>query len=142
LSGFFIWRVLMVSVLMMTGALGLFLWELEIGTSIETARTMAVNAVVVAEMFYLVNSRYILAPVVNLEGLTGNRYILLAIAACIPLQLAYTHAPMMQSIFDSTDLSLLEWAKVVAAGLLVFCIAELEKAVIRRLPLAARLGHA
>ena len=93
-------------------------------------------------MFYLVNSRYILAPVVNLEGLTGNRYILLAIAACIPLQLAYTHAPIMQSIFDSTDLSLLEWAKVVAAGLLVFCIAELEKAVIRRSPLAARLGHA
>src|SRR5690606_4028398 len=28
LSGFFVWRVLMVSVLMMTGALGLFLWEL------------------------------------------------------------------------------------------------------------------
>lgn len=140
LSGFFVWRVLMVSVLMMTGALGLFLWELEIGTSIETARTMAVNAVVVAEMFYLVNSRYILAPVVNLEGLTGNRYILLAIAACIPLQLAYTHAPMMQSIFDSTDLSLLEWAKVVGAGLLVFCVAELEKFVIRRTRLALRLA--
>ncbi|MBE0615527.1 MAG: cation-transporting P-type ATPase [Burkholderiales bacterium] len=143
LSGFFVWRVLMVSVLMMTGALGLFLWELEIGTSIETARTMSVNAVVVAEMFYLVNSRYILAPVVNLEGLTGNRYIVLAIATCIPLQLAYTHAPMMQSIFDSTNLSLLEWAKVLGAGLLVFSVAELEKFVIRRTRLSSRLvAHA
>ncbi|GJC06130.1 cation transporting ATPase C-terminal domain-containing protein [Aeromonas dhakensis] len=55
LSGFFVWRVLMVSVLMMSGALGLFLWELNIGTRIETARTMAANAVVIAEMFYLVN---------------------------------------------------------------------------------------
>lgn len=45
----------MVSVLMMSGALGLFLWELNIGTRIETARTMAANAVVIAEMFYLVN---------------------------------------------------------------------------------------
>jgi len=133
LSGFFIWRVLMVSVLMMTGALGLFLWELRDGTSIDTARTMAVNAVVAAEMFYLFNSRYILAPVVNREGLTGNPYVLVAIAACIPLQIAYTHVPFMQAIFGSTDLSALEWLKVLGAGMLVFTIAELEKTVIRRL---------
>ncbi len=138
LSGFFIWRVVMVSFLMMTGALGLFLWELERGTSIETARTMAVNAVVVAEMFYLVNSRYIFAPVTNRKGLTGNRYVLAAIATCIPLQLAFTHAPAMQAIFGSADLSVIEWLKVVGAGLLVFCVAELEKLVIRRARLAAR----
>jgi len=140
LSGFFIWRVLMVSILMMTGALGLFLWELRNGTSIETARTMAVNAVVVAEMFYLINSRYIFAPVTNWTGLTGNRYVLLAIAACIPLQIAYTHVPAMQAIFGSTGLSLQEWAKVLGAGLLVFCVAEMEKFVIRRTPLGARLA--
>ena len=142
LTGFFVWRVLMVSVLMMTGALGLFLWELNAGTSIETARTIALNAVVAAEIFYLINSRFILAPVLSREGLTGNRYVLFAIAACIPLQLAYTHAPIMQSIFNSTDLTLLEWGKVIAAGLMIFCVAELEKAVIRRTRLGKRLGHA
>src|SRR5690606_8977014 len=63
LSWFFVWRVVMVSVLMMTGALGLFLLELENGASLERARTMAVSAVVGAEMFYLVNSRYIFRPV-------------------------------------------------------------------------------
>lgn len=139
LSVFFAWRVLMVSILMMAGALGLFLWELNAGTGIETARTMAVNAVVVAEMFYLVNSRFILQPVMNCSGLTGNRYILLAIAACIPLQIAYTHIPVMQAVFDSTSLTLLEWSKVLAAGLLVFSVAELEKFVIRHSRLAARL---
>ena len=142
LSGFFVWRVLMVSLLMMTGALGLFLWELQAGTSLETARTMAVNAVVVAEMFYLLNSRFILAPVLSRQGLTGNRVILLALLACIPLQIAFTHAPILQSIFDSTALTMLEWAKVLGAGLLVFCVAELEKTIIRRSPLAARLVHA
>ncbi|CAG9166063.1 hypothetical protein LMG23992_00678 [Cupriavidus laharis] len=63
----------------------------------EAVRTMTVNAVVAAEMFYLLNSRFILAPVLTLDGLTGNRYILLAIAACIPLQFA-THAPGMREI--------------------------------------------
>ncbi|THG87035.1 cation-transporting P-type ATPase [Pseudomonas sp. A-1] len=142
LSGFFVWRVLMVSVLMMTGALGLFLWELAAGTSLETARTMAVNAVVVAEMFYLLNSRFIFAPVLGRGGLLGNRYVLLAIAACIPLQLAFTYAPFMQGIFGSAGLTPLEWLKVLGAGLLVFCVAELEKLVIRRTALATRLHPA
>ncbi len=142
LSGFFVWRVLMVSALMMTGALGLFLWELNSSGNVEAARTMAVNAVVMAEMFYLLNSRSILASVANRQGLTGNPYVLLAIAACIPLQLAFTHAPIMQSIFGSTDLSPLQWAQVACAGLLVFCVAELEKLVIRRTPLAARIAPA
>jgi magnesium-transporting ATPase (P-type) len=142
LSGFFVWRVAMVSVLMMTGALGLFLWELELGNDIETARTMAVNAVVAAEMFYLLNSRHIFASVLTRDGLLGNRVALAAIAACIPLQLAFTHLPAMQAIFGSTDLSALAWGKVGAAGMIVFAVAELEKLVIRRSGLAGRLASA
>ena len=125
---------------MMAGALSLFLWELSDGTSLETARTMAVNAVVAAEMFYLLNSRHTLKTVLNREGLFGNPYVLLAIAACVPLQLAYTHLPLMQAVFDSTDLSALEWCKVIGAGLLVFCVAELEKILIRRKPAGKRLA--
>ena len=142
LSGFFVWRVLMVSVLMMTGALGLFLWELSQGTNLETARTMAVNAIVMAEMFYLLNSRRLLASVLNRDGLTGNRAVLLAIALCVLLQLAYTYLPLMHAIFGSTGLQPGEWLKVIGAGALVFVTAELEKWVIRSTPLAARLAAA
>ena len=141
LSGFFVWRVLMVSTLMMISALGLFLWELEMGTSLETARTMAVNAVVVAEMFYLLNSRFIFASTVSMEGIFGNRYVLLAIAACVPLQLAFTHLPFMQSIFGSADLSLQEWCKVIIAGLMVFVVAEFEKYVMRRTHMSEKLAR-
>lgn len=142
LSGFFVWRVLMVSVLMMTGALGLFLWELQQGSSVETARTMAVNAVVMAEMFYLFNSRFILAPVTSLRGLFGNRYVLMAVGVCVLLQLVFTHTAVMHRIFESTHLTPLEWLKVLGAGLLVFTVAELEKFVIRRTPLASRVVQA
>ncbi|MDF0677735.1 MAG: cation transporting ATPase C-terminal domain-containing protein [Nitrosomonas sp.] len=62
----------MVSVLMMIGGLGLFLWEQHIGVSTETGRTMAVNAIVMSEMFYLINSRHTFASVLHPEGLTGN----------------------------------------------------------------------
>lgn len=105
LSWFFVWRVLMVSVLIMMGSLGLFLWEIQRGSSLETARTMTVSSVVAAEMFYLINSRYIFRTVLSLEGLFGNRYVLLAIAACAALQGAYTHAGPMQELFGSTGLT-------------------------------------
>jgi len=133
LTGLFVWRILMVSVLMMVGALGLFLWELESGASLETARTMAVNAVVAAEMFYLLNSRFILQSVLSLRGLFGNPYVLLAIGACIALQLAYTYAPPLQRVFGSTALSADEWLRVALAGLLVFVASEVEKWVLRNL---------
>lgn len=132
LSLFFVWRVLLVSLLMMAGALGLFLWELEHGTGLESARTMAVNSVVVCEMFYLLNSRHIYDSVLSREGLFGNRQVLLAIAACVVLQLLYTYAPPLQALFGSVGLAPGEWARVLLAGLGLFCVAELEKWLCRR----------
>lgn len=58
------------------------------------------------------------------------------------VRLKHTHLPAMQAIFDSTDLTLLKWSKVLAAGLMVFIVAELEKFVIRRTRLAGRLSLA
>lgn len=132
ISWFFAWRLLMVSLLMMAGALGLFLWEIERGANLETARTMTVSAVVAAEMFYLVNSRYIFRSVLSREGLFGNRYVLLALAACTVLQIAYVYAAPLQAIFGSAPLTPAECLKVLLAGMLVFIVAELEKAAIRR----------
>jgi magnesium-transporting ATPase (P-type) len=130
LSGFFIWRICMVSVLMMTAALGLFHLQLSQGADLETARTTAVSAVVMAEMFYLLNSRYIYHPVLSREGLFGNRYVWIAIAVCAALQLAFVYAPPLQAVFDSAPLTPIDVLQVLFAGLMVFAVAEIEKAVI------------
>jgi magnesium-transporting ATPase (P-type) len=135
LSGFFVWRVLLVSLLMAGAGIGLFLWELDNGTGLDSARTMALNAVVMCEVFYLINSRRIFASVLSLDGLFGSRAVLLAIAACLLLQTLYTYAPPLQRLFHSTALDAAQWARVVLAGLALFVVAELEKWLIRRLRL-------
>ena len=56
-----IWRVMFVSVILMSGTFGLFLWEMDQGASIEHSRTVAVNTLIMFEIFYLFNSRYITA---------------------------------------------------------------------------------
>lgn len=62
LSGFLIWRIIFVSLIIVAGTFWLFVWEWEHGASIELARTVAVNTLVIFEIFYLFNSRYPLAP--------------------------------------------------------------------------------
>jgi magnesium-transporting ATPase (P-type) len=131
LSGIFTWRIILVSTLMMIATLGQFLFELKMGTPLETARTMAVNTLVAAEMLYLLNSRHLFSSALTYEGLFGNPYVLLSIGACILLQLMFTYLPVMQNIFDARALTLNEWIKVAAGGLFVFAFAELEKLIIR-----------
>ncbi|VVE12192.1 carbonate dehydratase [Pandoraea anhela] len=140
LSWFFVWRVTLVSVLMMIGTFGLFYLEWRNGASIEAARTMAVNALVVAEMFYLISSRSIFASSLSWQGVFGNRIALLTIAACLMLQMVYTYVPFMQTTFGSAALDVGEWLEVIGAGLLVFFGAELEKWVVRRAGWAERLA--
>lgn len=138
LSGLFVWRVLLVSVLMAGAGIGLFLWEMQRGNSLESARTIAVNAVVMCEVFYLINSRRIFASVLSLDGLFGSRAVLLAISACLVLQALYTYAPPMQAVFGSVGMSPNEWLRVLLAGLALFSVAELEKWVVRRFGLYAQ----
>ena len=71
-----IWRVAFVSKILMSGTFGLFLWEMVRCVSIEHARTVAVNTLLMFEIFYLFNSRYIKASVFSRAGLTGNRNVL------------------------------------------------------------------
>ena len=133
LSWFFAWRVAMISVLIFAGAMGLFLWETSRGSSIETARTMAVSAVVVSEMFYLFSSRHVLHTTLSREGLFGNPKVLISISVCTLLQLSFVYAPPMQKIFGSTALGADEWSLVLLAGAMILVATELEKLLIRRL---------
>ncbi len=133
LTPFMLWRVAFVSVLLVGGSLGLFLWELERGASLEVARTATVNLLMLGEVFYLFNCRRLVNPVLAWEGLTGNHWVWVAIAALIALQLAFTYAPLMQTLFHTAALDPAAWGRILAFGLFVLLVVELEKAVVRRL---------
>ncbi len=127
-----IWRVAFVSVIMMSGTFGLFLWEMAQDVSIEHARTVAVNTLVMFEIFYLFSARYITASVFNWAGLTGNRYVLIAIAVLILFQLSFTYLAPMQSLFGTTAIDLGIWLRIVLVASSVLFLVELEKFFVRR----------
>jgi len=132
LSSHLVWRIAFVSVILMSGTFGLFIWEMERGMSIEHARTVAVNTLVGFEIFYLFNSRYIKASVFNWAGLTGNRYVLIAIAILIIFQLGFTYLGSMQSLFGTTAIGFNIWLRIILVSSSVLFLVELEKYFVRR----------
>lgn len=131
MSGFFVWRILFVSLLLVGGLLGLFLFEQYLGSSVATARTAAVNALVFGEIVYLFNSRFIHASSLSSRSLFGNRYVWIAIGILVLLQGAFTYAPQVQALFGTTFIGLETWERIAAFGLLLFLVVELEKGIVR-----------
>ena len=132
LTRFMLWRILFVTVFLVAGSLGLFLWELERGLPLDAARTAAINALVMGEIFYLFNCRRLTAPVVGWSGLVGNRAVLIAIAILVVLQGLFTYLPVLQALFATAPLDLATWGRILLFGVIVYSGVEVEKALIRR----------
>ena len=131
LSGILLWRIGAVSVLLVIAPLALFQWEVMQHRPVAEARTLAVNALVVSEIFYLFNSRYIYGSVLTRAGLLGSRPVLISIGLMLLLQLAFTYLPALQYLMGTASISLADWGIVTLAGLAVLLLVELEKALWR-----------
>lgn len=132
LSGFLVWRIIFVSLILVAGTFGLFLWEREHGATIELARTVAVNTLVMFEIFYLLSARYLLAPALTFKGLSGNKYVLYAIALLIVIQLAFTYTSPMQALFATSAMSIDSWLRVITVASSVLFLVEIEKMLLRK----------
>ncbi|MFZ2524415.1 MAG: HAD-IC family P-type ATPase, partial [Candidatus Ferrigenium altingense] len=132
LNAFLLWRVFFVSCLVVAGALGFFLWEQARGESIEAARTVAVNALVMGEIFYLFNCRFLLAPSYSLRSFAESRPVLISVFAVVALQALFTYAPLFQQLFGTTAIDAVAWWRIFLFGAVLFAAVEIEKAWLRR----------
>ena len=133
LTAFVLWRTAFVGMLLLIGAGLLFYLEQQNpDTPVELARTLAVNALVIGQVFYLLNTRSFSAPAYTLSGLTGNKVVLIAITAIIGLQLLLTYAPFMNALFSTVALDLRGWGLCILVGFAVFALVEAEKMLQRQ----------
>jgi magnesium-transporting ATPase (P-type) len=133
LSKFLLWRVGLVSFLFVGAALAVFFHALARGHDLETARTLVVNVIVVLEIFYLFNVRYLHMTSVTLRGALGTPAVLIALAVVAAAQLAFTYAPFMQAWFGTRPVPFVEGVLVVLLGAAVMLLLEGEKWLLRRL---------
>ena len=124
-------RVLIVGITILIGAFGLFELELMAGASVAQARTVAVNVVVVVEMFYLLNCRSLTQSPLRI-GFFSNPWAILGLIVLAGLQVLFSTAPVLNNYLSSAPISLASWGRVIAVGFAGYLIIELEKWLRRR----------
>jgi potassium/sodium efflux P-type ATPase len=131
LTPFLLWRVILVSFLFVGVALVFFFYAMGKGADLATARTMVVNVIVVLEIFYLFNVRYLHMTSFSWRGVLGTPAVLIAVATVVAAQFAFTYLPIMQRLFDTRPLSLTDGLLIVATGAGMMTLLEAEKHVMR-----------
>jgi magnesium-transporting ATPase (P-type) len=119
-------RIVLVSVLLLVGAYGLFLLELRQGHSLAEARTVAVNVFVVVEMFYLFNCRSLTRSFVSV-GVFSNPWVWVGSGIMLLLQLLLTYLPVMNRLFGTAPIGVTEWGWIFLFGWLASMIVGAEK---------------
>jgi len=131
LNRFGVWRVVFVGLALLALTLWAFFWMKSKDAPDDLARAVAVNALVIGQVFYLLNSRYKLDSSLSFKAHLGNKYLLIGIAAVVILQLLFTYTPPFQTLFETAAIPLWAWPWLLLGGLVFFLVVETEKFIIR-----------
>jgi magnesium-transporting ATPase (P-type) len=138
LSRFLIWRTVFVSILFMIAIFAQFALAKTQGASTAEARTIVVNTLVVLEIFYLFNVRYLGTSSITWEGVLGTPAVLAAVSVVVLLQILFTYAPFMVVLFDAEPLNIFQGLQIIAVGVALLLIIEIEKRLFGRLGSSGR----
>ncbi len=120
-------RTGLVSLIMVAGGLGLFLWELRVEhASLAAARTVAANSLVLVQTIYLFNCRSLRRSVFAI-GLFTNRWAIAGALAMLSAQLLFTHAPLMNKLFHTAPIAGDSWLRIAVLAVVAFTAVEIEK---------------
>ena len=125
-------RILFVSVLLGGATIAVFQYLQMNGSSLEVSRTIAVNTLVVGQVFYLFTARFSRVSALRKELFTANPVSWLSVGIMLVLQIAFCYLPFMQDAFETTGVGWFGWAVPVVVGIIVFLAVETDK-LIRRL---------
>nr|WP_245216925.1 HAD-IC family P-type ATPase [Neoroseomonas nitratireducens] len=125
LTGFLLWRFLLVSALVAAAAFGVFGLVLARGGTEEVARTAVVNTIVALEIAYLFAVRRGRGGL--LAGGAPTPALWLGLGVTVAGQAALTYAPPLQAVFGTAGLGLAEWGAVAAAAVALLLVLEAER---------------
>ena len=93
--------------------------------------TMAFNTFVLFQFFNILNSRHDTHTVFHHDTFR-NRWLWIALAGVLLLQVAVTHVGFLQRLFDTMSISAVQWLICVAVASSVLWVEEIRKFIVRR----------
>lgn len=127
LTGELVWHIALVSTLFLCGVFGMYHYAIDQGYSIELARTIALNTLVVMEIFHLFFIRNIYGTSLTWKAVRGTKIVWLVVTAVTAAQIAITYLPPLQTVFATVAISFQDGMLIVGIGVALFAIIETEK---------------
>ncbi len=126
LSPTLITRIVIVGALLCAGAFIFFEYAIILGKSEAYARTIAVNIFVFGELLYLFNCRSLKYSMFKI-GVFSNPLLWVGVISMILLQILFTYAPVMNQIFHTKPIDILDWIWVLLTGIIIYTTVGLDK---------------
>jgi len=127
LTGELVWHIVLVSILFLCGVFGMYSYAIDRGYSVDMARTIALNTLVVMEIFHLFFIRNIYSSSLTWQAVKGTRVIWTTVVVITVAQFAMTYLTPLQRVFSTESVPLADGMLIVAVGVMLFVIIEIEK---------------
>ncbi len=123
------WHIILVSFLFLCGVFAMYASAIDKGYSVDLARTIAVNTLVVMEVFHLFFIRNIYGSSLTKKSIQGTPMVWFTVVTVTMAQFLMTYAPFMQDIFGTENVPLSDGLLIIAIGVVLFAILEIEKQI-------------
>jgi cation-transporting ATPase F len=123
-------RLIIVATTMTIGSFIAFYYALDIGYSLESARTIVMTTIVLMELVCIFSSRSFITPAIS-KNFFSNKWIFVGVGATLLLQACVIYLPIMNELFNTVPIALLAWVPVILTTLALFLMVELEKVVMK-----------
>ncbi len=127
LTGSLVWHIVLVSGLFLAAVFGIYAYAVDRGYEPALAQTLAMNMLVVLEIFHLFFIRNIHGTSLTWSAAKGTRVVWVCVVAVTAAQFAITYLPPLQAVFGTRAVPLADGLLLVAVGVLFFVLIETEK---------------
>lgn len=127
LSGGLVWHIGLVSGLFLIAVFGMYQWAMMQGFNQVVGQTLALNTLVVLEIFHLFFIRSLYQQKLTLKSLKGNGWVWGAVGAVVIAQALITYLPALQVVFGTTGITLGQVGVLMMVGGVFLGVVETEK---------------
>jgi len=119
-------NIIVVSLVMLAVTFVIYWNEIQLGSTIERARTMAFVTMSVLQIFNVLNCRSLRESIFSFSFFS-NKYILIGMLLSFLLTYATVSVPIMRVLFKTVPLDLSDWLKIISGSALILVVVEIEK---------------
>lgn len=127
LSGELVWHVALVAALFLLSVFSVFAYAVSRGYPLELAQTMAMNTLVVLEIFHLFFIRNVYSASLTWAALRATPVVWSVVLIIVAAQLGVTYVEAFQDALGTAAMPLVDGALIVFVGAIFFTFIEIEK---------------